>query len=72
MRRLKFRLTLVAALTFVVGASVDSYIRTPNALPDCYCTSARCRLTAIADNPVTAVKHPLETLRTLYTARWFD
>lgn len=68
----KIRL-VVAALTFVFGASLDHYLRsTSGGITDCYCTSAKCRLVLVADHPVTALTHPQETYQWLKTARWRD
>ncbi|MDQ3649882.1 MAG: hypothetical protein M3458_06285 [Acidobacteriota bacterium] len=73
MIRLKLRL-LIAVLTFVTGVAVDSSVRRIQAstMPDCWCTSAKCRIVAIADNPLDALTHPADTLQSLSQAHWTD
>jgi hypothetical protein len=72
MRRRTFRLVALL-LTFYVGASLDYYVGDYFAKStDCFCMSARCRVAAIAGDPLLALSHPLETLDLLRTARWLD
>jgi hypothetical protein len=66
------RLRLAAGLlTFLVGASLAHYARRP-AGPDCFCATARCRVTFVIDHPSTSLQHPLETAELLWAARWLD
>ena len=71
MRRRTLRLVALL-LTFYVGASLDYQLRMPGAIPDCNCMSAKCRIVFIADHPLLALSHPLETLDLLRTAYWFN
>ncbi len=69
MIRLKLRL-LIAVLTFVTGVAVDSSAQLEQGpITDCWCMSAKCRIVAIADNPVDALTHPADTLKSLSQAR---
>ena len=63
-------LLAVAVLTFLSGASLDYYLRKPGPIPDCFCTGAKCRLVAVADQPLFFLSQPLETLELLRTAHW--
>ncbi|MGB8510154.1 MAG: hypothetical protein WCD76_17375 [Pyrinomonadaceae bacterium] len=68
----KIRL-VVAALTFVFGASLDDYMRSPSGeTTDCYCTSAKCRIVFITDHPIASLTHPVEIYDMIATARWLD
>jgi len=69
MRRRTF-LLVVGLSAFIAGASLDYQLRKPSAMTDCFCASMRCCLVAIADHPLVALSHPLETLELLRTARW--
>ena len=68
MRSLKTRLA-VAALTFVNGASADSYARQPGVGRDCRRVSARCHLVAVADQPLASLRRPVNILNLLAEAR---
>ncbi|HST54252.1 MAG TPA: hypothetical protein VLJ61_19755 [Pyrinomonadaceae bacterium] len=61
-----------AVLAFVIGASLDYQLRRPGAIPDCFCTSAKCRLVFVADHTLISLNHPVEILDSLRTARWID
>jgi hypothetical protein len=67
------RRTLLLAVglsAFFAGASLDYQLRKPTLL-DCACMSLKCRLVAVADDPLVYLSQPLETLELLRTARGF-
>jgi hypothetical protein len=68
MRRRAFPLA-VGLSAFIAGASLDYQVRKPGMMRDCFCTGVKCALVAIADHPLVALSHPLETLEMLYAAR---
>jgi hypothetical protein len=61
-----------SVLAFLTGAALDYQLRRPGTIPDCFCTSAKCRLVFIADHPLISLSHPVETLDSFRTARWRD
>ncbi len=64
---------VVAALTFIFGASFDHYMRMPGSFNNCFgCTNARCVLVFVADHPVASLTHPEEIYRKLSIVRWLD
>ena len=68
------RRTLLLAVglsAFFAGASLDYELRRPGLL-DCACMSLKCRLVFMADHPLTALSHPLETVALLRTARGYN
>ena len=59
---------VVFALAFVSGLWLDGYLRTANGIPDCFCVTLKCRLVAVADNPMVVVEHPVEVAQALWTS----
>ncbi|HVF44562.1 MAG TPA: hypothetical protein VM936_16175 [Pyrinomonadaceae bacterium] len=70
MRRRIFLLAVWLS-AFFAGASLDQELRTRRKL-DCFCMSLKCRVVSAADHPLTALRHPLEVLEMLFTARGYD
>jgi hypothetical protein len=70
MRRRTFLLA-VGLVAFFAGASLDQHLRTPGLL-DCACMSLKCRLVAMADNPLLFLSHPAKTVELLFTARGYN
>jgi hypothetical protein len=71
MRRRTFLLA-VGLLAFSTGAWFDYRLRRPGPIPDCFCARLNCRIAFIADHPLFALSHPLETTEMLRTAGGFD
>ena len=60
MHRLRFRLA-VAVLAFVVGTSLDVYLRRPGPGPECGRVSFKCHVVDFADLTADFPRHPVET-----------
>ena len=74
MRRLPLYLGIMF-MAFYFGTWVNLYVHEmPSSLDisDCACTGVRCRVLFVADEPVTALTHPMESWELLRTARWKD
>ena len=71
MRRRTFLLAVVLS-AFFTGAWLDYRLRAPGERTDCFCMSLKCRIVFVAEHPLTALRHPLETIEMLTTARGFD
>jgi hypothetical protein len=66
-------LLLAAGLpAFSAGAWLDYRLRKPGPIPDCVRARLNCRIALIADHPLVALSHPLETIEMLRTAGGLD
>jgi hypothetical protein len=56
----------VCLLTFILGAYIDAFLRA-NVGTTCFgCSNLTCRIVTIADQPLIAVSHPIETADFLF------
>lgn len=67
MRRIltKFNFVMIATLMFSISFWVDSYLRKPYENTFLACNTFKCDVVFLADNPMIALKHPIETFKAL-------